>query len=446
MKLRMHGDGRKGIGINAMGVAGTGLSSIMVGYLTYCLTTSYAMAGTVVGLITLGSRIFDGITDIIAGFIIDRCNFKIGKARPYDLLNIPMWIFMILCFEVPPLNTVGKIIYILFMYNMSLSICYTFVTVSGTVRLKRTFREDMRAKVLAICSMVTAVTATIAGILTPILIEIFASQPHGWAIIVSIFAVPGIITSLLQFFLLPEMQDEGEDEEATVEKVSFKDSVKAIFQNPYLGLLVIAIMANLLVNTIGGTISTYYFQYNMGNLTLASLIGLFTVASYAFLAVMPLMTRKLGNRKTALVAYAMIAVSHLAKLLMLKNIVWLIICSAVGVVGITLAISVRDMLLIDAMNYGKLKTGVTGEGIYASVRGFSEKLATGLGPFLIGVLLDIGHFDGTQAVQPESATNIITILYTVVPAVVAAAAFVAIYFCRMDRDIKRLEAEKQNVQ
>lgn len=446
MKLKMHGDGRKGIGINAMGVAGTGLSSIMVGYLTYCLTTSYAMAGTVVGLITLGSRIFDGITDIIAGFIIDRCNLKLGKARPFDLLNIPMWIFMILCFEVPPLNTAGKVIYILFMYNMSLSICYTFVTVSGTVRLKRTFKEDVRAKVLAICSMVTAVTATIAGIITPILIEIFANQPHGWAIIVSVFAVPGIITSLLQFFLLPEMQEEGESEETAVEKVSFKDAVKAIFQNPYLGLLVIVIMANMLINTIGGTISTYYFQYNMGNLTLASLIGLFSVAAYAFLVVMPAMTRKLGNRKTAMVAYAMVAVSHIAKLLMLKNIVWLIICSAVGVVGITLAISVRDMLLIDAMTYGKLKTGVTGEGIYASVRGFSEKVATGLGPFLIGVLLDIGRFDGTMAVQPESATNIITILYTVVPAVVGAVALVAMYFCRMDKDIKRLEAEKQSVQ
>lgn len=47
MKLRMHGDGRKGIEINAMGVAGSALSTVMIGYLTYCLTTSYAMAGTV---------------------------------------------------------------------------------------------------------------------------------------------------------------------------------------------------------------------------------------------------------------------------------------------------------------------------------------------------------------------------------------------------------------
>ena len=34
------------------------------------------MAGTVAGLIILFSRVFDGVTDIVAGILIDRYHFK----------------------------------------------------------------------------------------------------------------------------------------------------------------------------------------------------------------------------------------------------------------------------------------------------------------------------------------------------------------------------------
>lgn len=443
MRLKMHGDGRKGIAINSLGVAGSALSTVMIGYLTYCLTTSFAMAGTVVGLITLCSRVFDGFTDIIAGFIIDRCHFKIGKARLFDLFNIPMWIFLALCFELPALNTVGKVVFIFVMYNLSQSIFYTFVTVSGTVRLKRTFVEDIRAKVLAICSAVTAIVSTVASILMPLLISIFEKRPHGWLIIISFFAVPGILASLFQFFMLPEMNDvEDKSEGKGTEKVSLKESVKALFQNPYLLTIVLVIMANILTMGITGTVSTYYFRYNMGNLTLASAIGLFSLMGYVFIFIMPIMTKKLGNRKSVMVAYMMVFVGNLAKLVMLKNLFWLMICSTISVVGVTLAVSIRDMILIDSMRYGELKTGVQGEGIYASVRGFSEKVANGLAPFLVGVLLDIGHFNGSVDVQPASATSIITILFTVVPAAIAMVAFIAMYFCRMEDRIKEMEQAK----
>lgn len=440
MKLRMHGNGRKGIAYNAMGVASSGLSTVMIGSLTYCLTTSFAMTGTVVGSILLFSRIFDGITDIMAGFIIDRCHFKLGKARPFDLFNIPMWIFLLLCFEVPALNTVGKVVYIFFMYNLCQSICYTFVTVSGTVRLKRTFVEDVRAKAVAICAMVTAVLSTVAGIITPILITIFENQPHGWLIIVSFFAVPGIIMTLLQFFMLPEMEEAEEiKEEKKENNVSLKESVKALFQNPYLIAIIVIVVSNTLSLGISSTVGTYYFRYNLGNLTLASVIGAFSLVGYLFLVVMPVMTKKLGNRKSIMVAYVMLIVGSIAKLVMPANIPWLVLCSALSLVGVTLAMSLRDMILIDCMRYGKLKTGVDGEGIYASVRGFSDKLANGLAPFTVGVILDLGHFDGTVEIQSASATTAITILFTVVPAVIAVLALVAVYFCRMEDKIKEME-------
>lgn len=65
MKLKMHSDGKKGALFYGLGAASSGISYAIIGQLTYCLTTSYAMAGTVVGMIMLFSRVFDGITESV---------------------------------------------------------------------------------------------------------------------------------------------------------------------------------------------------------------------------------------------------------------------------------------------------------------------------------------------------------------------------------------------
>ena len=62
---------------------------LIVSYLSYALTNSYGITVLTVGIIFLFCRIFDGLSDIVAGVIIDKSNPKDGKARVYDLLHIP---------------------------------------------------------------------------------------------------------------------------------------------------------------------------------------------------------------------------------------------------------------------------------------------------------------------------------------------------------------------
>ncbi len=442
--MKMYSDGKKGVIPFAIGTAASSISYVIIGQLTYALTTSFAMAGTVVGLIMIFSRIFDGISDICAGYIIDKCHFKLGKARPFDLFNIPMWIFMVLCFEVPNLGTVGKVIYVFLMYNLCQSVCYTFVSVSSTVRVKRSFTEDVRAKALAASAILSALLSTALGIISPILISTFAARPHGWMIIAACFAIPGILMTLCMFFMVPEMENaEDEPEETAVQKTTILDSAKLLLQNPYTFLIIVVVMANTLANSIVSMVSNYYYQFNLGNLQLASLVGLMSLVGYIFLVVMPTMTKKLGNRKSIMTAYTFVIIGNLAKLVMPHNIFWLAACSALSVIGIVFAMSIRDLIIIDCMRYGHLKTGTNNEGIYASIRGFSDKIATGLVSLIVGVILDMGHFDGTLAVQPSSANTAITILFTVVPAVIGLIAFVAMYFCHLEDDIRKLEEGKK---
>lgn len=124
----------------SLGVASLSMSYVVLSQLAFCLTDSYGMSAILVGTIFLASRFFDGFTDIIAGFIIDKTHTKWGKARPFDLFAIPLWICLLLCFNIPHFRLVGKVIWVFLAYNMCQSVCYTFTTVAQTVRIKRSIR------------------------------------------------------------------------------------------------------------------------------------------------------------------------------------------------------------------------------------------------------------------------------------------------------------------
>ena len=287
--MKLYGDGKHGLVLNSMSTASCAVNVVVLGMLTYYLTTQTGLSGTVVGSILLASRIFDGVSDLIAGYIIDRCHFKLGKARPFDLFGIPMWIALVFCFTVPSLNTVGKIIYVFIMYNLCQTVSYTFVSVSATIRLKRTFVEEKRSNAIAIAGLLTAVLATVAGIILPLLVDALEYQPNGWLIIACVFAVPGILMSLSMFFFVPEM--EPSESEAKQEPTAFKDFAKALFQNKYLAVIIVITVAGTMVNGIGGNIGTFFYKFVLGDLTVSSLIGVISLVGYVFMLLLPMMTK-----------------------------------------------------------------------------------------------------------------------------------------------------------
>ena len=59
-------------------------------FITFFYTDALGLNVAIVGTLILISRIFDGITDVIMGYIMDKTKSKYGKARPWMLwLAIP---------------------------------------------------------------------------------------------------------------------------------------------------------------------------------------------------------------------------------------------------------------------------------------------------------------------------------------------------------------------
>ena len=81
-----------------------GLNSLnqLTGQLTYFYTTKVGMASGTVATVLLISKIFDAVTDLFMGKIVDKTNTKTGKARPWLFrMIIPLFLACVLLFTVP---------------------------------------------------------------------------------------------------------------------------------------------------------------------------------------------------------------------------------------------------------------------------------------------------------------------------------------------------------
>lgn len=430
--MKLVGDGKRGSVPYALGLGAACLSSVVIGQLTYALTSSAGMAAATVGLILMCSKMIDGITDLFVGFVIDRTHTKFGKARPFDLMAIPMWLMVILCFSVPKLSNIGKILWVLLTYNLCQSVFYTFCSVSLTVRVKRSFEKSKRAGALAIGSFTSAFLATGASVILPILIQQFETKPHGWTIISACFAIPCMLMSLLMFFFLPEMGQDNQEEE-TEEKLSFREAAVYFFKNKYVLILVVMILMSAMANVIFGTVATYYFKYYIGDLSLQSIVSLVSISGYVFLAFLPMVEKRMSHRNIMLLAFTVMVVGGVGKYLDGKNIVVLVIFGTMFSLGVTVMMTVRGLALIDCMRYEKLKFGIETEGVYAAVTGFADKIANGVAAFIVGIVLEIGHWDAALAVQPDSALTAIQFAYNGLPALLALIGLLTTLFFNVER-------------
>ena len=87
------------------------LTGLVAGYITYFGTDIVGVSALAMGYILLVSRIFDGVTDIMMGAVIDKTRSPKGKARPWIIRSvIPFILFTILLFSTPgSISNGGKI-------------------------------------------------------------------------------------------------------------------------------------------------------------------------------------------------------------------------------------------------------------------------------------------------------------------------------------------------
>ncbi len=388
---------------------------IILMQITYYCTNILGLSAVLAGTLMMASKIFDGVTDLLAGVLIDKTHTRFGKARPYEFAIIGVWIFTVLLFSCPDFGTVGKAAWVFIMYSIINAIFTTLLNASETVYLIRAFKyDDDRNKLISINGLVVTIACTIISMIIPQLIGTLGVTKTGWTQIALYMAIPLLILGILRFVFVKEVNVVSTK---AAEDLKMKDFLET-FKDKYIWILcLITILVNLIIN-INSAVGTYFFAYIVGDIKKMTLVGMFGLVGPLALLVMPTILKRISVTNVFVGSFILGVIGNVIKGFAGANMTFIMAGSLLQTLAGLAPSYFTLLLVVYLIDYHEYQTGKRVEGAISAINSFSGKIAGGLAAGGVGLIMGIFGFDGTAATQSASALTSISALYCWIPAAI----------------------------
>lgn len=447
--------------------AGTNISGYIVSAFLLVYYSNVLYLGlTQVSMIMAISKVFDGISDLVMGRIIDKTKSRFGKARPWYLrMIIPTALSVLFLFWMPEgLSENGKYVYIFIMYNLVSTVCFTANAVAHASMIGFMTLNTKSRGIVGVMSMVanTVFTVLVTNFFLK-LCRFFGDgnvyTQKGFTITILIYLGIYAVCALLAFLLTRERinnikvnvsEDDGkllkqEKKSAEAENVSkeatFKVALKSLVTNRYWLLCIVMCLGFYFMFSYASSVTVYFAQYIMNDINMQGTLTtlLYLVIIIGIICALPLMIR-FGKRPLMAIGFAISAFGWFMPQISL-NKTFVTVAAAVVGFGFGCIAAPAGSFLQDTLTYGTWKSGVTAIGMGNAVFSFVNKLASALGMAILGIVLDIGKFDGSLSVQPDSALMAIRFLYIWIPTAICLICLGLSYFYDLDRKLPQIEED-----
>ena len=420
----------------------------IMAFLTFYYTNVIGLSAGVIGTIMLVSRLFDGVTDLIMGHIIDHSkDSQFGKARRWLLRScIPFAITGVIVFMVPQNTTDAlKYLFVFISYNVCNSIFYTAVSVSYNALMVKMTRNTVERGLLGIFLMVFSSIGGLVVTSTCLrLVDAFGGDARAWTLTILVYGVIGLVAHLICVFGTKERIHEtanpaGED---TSEKIGFVESFKYLFKNKYWVLFALSFSIYWIAYTLTQSGMIYYAQYVLGEQTYqVSMANVMQILSLGGMLVAFLPMRLLGKANTIRLGFILVFASLAVQLLIPMSYTAILIACFLKGAGWGVACAIMGGLCPDTLDYGEYTFGkdVTGMGVAAV--SFGQKIGTGLGGAIFGLVLSAGGYDGTAETQLASAIRSIHINYTWLPLLLTVISIALMMAYNLDQKLPEIQKE-----
>lgn len=429
-----------GFGDVALNMTYTMFSSFVM----YFYTNSMLLNASLVGLVILLSRIFDGISDVLAGSYIDNHKTKGGHCVPWlKRLAIPYAVSFVLVFTMPNSSTAVALAYLFVTYNLFNTIMYTF---TGTAQMALpvfvTNDQQTRSVMVIVKMLFTCICQILVANITLPAVNAFGGDQAAWIKVVAIFAVIGAVIMLLESFVVKERITDEMVAKQEGDKIGILEGLKSCITNKYwlisFGLLVTGTV-QLLFST---SISTYYFDAVHGN---ASLVGPFILAFNApgiiVAFIMPSVIAKIGKRNMMLIATGFQIVGELLFCILPTTLPVIFVTAVIRGIGFGVVYPLGNALLMDVVEYGEWKTGIRNQGLMVSVNSVAVKIVNGLGQSLIGFFITAIAYDATLTQQTASTISSMDNMFKWAPIIFYIIQVLLLLGYHLDKEYPQIIAE-----
>ncbi len=432
------------------------INGIIGSFLTIYFTSAAGLNAGIIATILAVSKIFDGISDLIMGRIVDRTDTKMGKARVWLLrMCIPFAVSTMLLFFVPQgFPDMVKYVYVFLIYNICNAVCLTgmlvpFYSMVGLVTAEP-YERGLLGNIQQIFQTLgnVFVNSTFVVLLTK-----FSENPNtiytqrSFTLTLAVYCALMVVVSLFCVFNTKERVILGAaaaEEKKEEKNENVMETVKALLANKYWLLLTLGnfvVFAIIIFYAMGTVFFSQYVLYDMSQYGI--LANAISVAQFAIMFVTPVLMTKISKEKIYTFGMLVMAIGFLGSAV--TTVPALLIGSNVlKGLGVGLAGGMALGMVADTVTYGKLKTGIDTVGMGNAGISAAQKIGLGLGQAVFGWVLAAAGLDAALdaqgLAQPESVSTAIKFLYGWVPAIMAGAMFVIfLLFYHCERDIKKLE-------
>ena len=393
-------------------------SMFLMVFMTEIAGVSAAIAGTIYGV----TKIWAGISDLVAGQTVDRANTRWGRLRPWILFgSTPLAIVFVLLFSTPAgLSPTMTVVWIL-LFDAAYQLGYSFVNIPyGSLSAAMTQDPVDRSKLSGARSIASSVTGVVLSFfVAPQFQDTTADNVRlKFTITCLILGVVAVVLYLICFVNSREVVPRSQG------PISFKATFRMIGRNRPLLILCLGAFFLLAAMFTMNAVAMYYAIYVLGNagwfayLMLAQTVGTILIAS-----LVPTITVRMGKRN-GYVASALIAVLGYVVILFLPGgnlpiaiVAWFLL--GVGTGGTN---ALMFSMQADTVDYGEWKTGVRAEGGSYSILSFIRKVGQGIGGWAGMAVIGAFGYVAQAPAQPDDALQGIRYATGLVPAILAVVA------------------------
>ena len=419
------------IGYGSGDIGGNVVYAFLTFFVMIYLTDSIGLNSGIIGTLMAVAKIFDGISDVIFGALIDKTHTKMGKARPWMLwpyFGCGVCLFAI--FAIPTSwGKVAQYTFFLIFYVMLNAGFYTANNIAySALTALVTRNENERVQLGSIRFVFAFTTSTIIQAITFGLVDHFGNDAAAWKIVALIYVIIGIISNTISVLSLKELPEEEnntkKETSAPAEKYSLREAVGLLIKNKYYLLILGIYLLTQLYSAFTG-VGTFYMTYVLGD---ANLLGKFATAlnipMIIGLLLVPTVVAKLGGMYR--INYSGYLVATVARFLVIVaaymgSIPMMLAFTAVASLGMCPLQGDLNAVIASASDYTYLTTGKRIDGTMYSCTSLGVKLGGGLGTAVSGWLLAAsGYVKGGAVAQPDSVITMLNVMYLWLPAIFCA--------------------------
>lgn len=400
-------------------------SSIMAIFWTQFM----ALGETLYATLLLVVQIWDAINDPLLGslFDADKRRYKNGKFKTYIFIGALGLLFSGLFFFLPIPNAPRVARCVMFVLGYVLwDAFYTVANVPyGSMMSVITTDGSERAQLSTWRSIGSMVGNILPMVLLPVLCYDASNNLKGEVVFIAAL-VMGVIGLIFFILMLKNTTIRVEENSVTISEDApkfniFKAMLNFLKNPPAIGAT-LAAMAMFIGMQGSSTATTVLFQSYFGNAKASGIIMLISyLPMFLFMPFIKKIVDKFGKKEACAAGSAVSVFGSLLLFLPLGNgsagLLGYIIAQVFFGLGLGFYTCVSWALMADAIDYNEWKNGTKEEGTVYSLHSFFRKLAQGLGPSLVILLMGMLGYDGALgADQPfavaENMKWLVAALYT----------------------------------